>query len=86
MSAVAQSLAEPLGVLEEVGPVLEDGHGLLGLLDVIEEFGIFLDERENGVPEVLFFGLDLLDGVVGGRLPAPDTEVLLAGGSPARRR
>ena len=50
MSAVAQRFAEPLGVLEEVGAVLEDGHGLLGLLDVVEEFGILLDERENGVP------------------------------------
>jgi len=79
MSAVAQRFPEPLGVLEEVGPVLEDGHGLLGLLDVVEELGVLLDELEDGVPEVLFLRLDLLDGVVGGRLPAPDAEVLLAG-------
>jgi hypothetical protein len=60
MLGVAQRFPEQLGVLEEVGPVLEDGHGLLGLHDVVEESGIFLEDRENGVPEVLFFGLDLL--------------------------
>jgi len=31
MSAINQRFAEPLSVLEQIGPVLEDGHGLLAV-------------------------------------------------------
>ena len=79
MSAINQRFAKPLGVSEEVGPVLEDGQGFLRAFDIVEEFGILHHELQDGIPEVLFFRLDLLDGIVGGHLPAPDAEILLAG-------
>jgi len=79
MSAINQCFAKPLDVSEEVGPVLEDGQGFMRAFDDVEEFGILHHELQDGIPEILFFRLDLLDGVLGCHLPATDAEILLAG-------
>lgn len=78
MSAVAQDVDEPSGVLEDVGVAVHERHRLRHTLDLVERVQVFLcgaRQCSAGVRLLLADGLDDsgFDGV-----PTPDTELLVA--------
>jgi len=74
MSAVAQGVDEPAGVLKDVAVVVHERHGVLDALDLVEELRVVLRGAQQRPARVFLLLADGLDGSGLDGLSAPDAD------------